>query len=212
MVLSPLLQCLRCSRERSFTSAGCASTSRSGQASMPASLPPFLPSSREARASRSHAVHRAYRPGRRSVVDDRQRGNALGQRLVTNLRDPVNLLRPFRPCAQPPQMCGPSIDVRHVRRSHRPRSGHDSCPATFLIAPKLLLRLSEFVSGGIRIVEHIVQFREHVTSVARIEVTVDTTTPIVISSVCSISSRIMKRARTCPLGLTPRRSPDRGRL
>ena len=44
-------------------------------------------------------------------VDDRQRGDALGQRLVTNLRDPVDLLRSFRPCAQPPQMCGPSVDV-----------------------------------------------------------------------------------------------------
>src|SRR5580704_1040349 len=47
------------------------------------------------------------------LVNYRQRCNTLDQRLVTNLGDRVNILWSFRPGTQPPQVCGPSSDVRN---------------------------------------------------------------------------------------------------
>jgi hypothetical protein len=38
------------------------------------------------------------------LVDYRQRCNALAQRLVPNLRDAVDVFRPCRPGAEPPQV------------------------------------------------------------------------------------------------------------
>src|ERR1700733_13630640 len=105
----------------------------------------------------------------------RQRRSALGQCLVTNLGDRMDLSRPSRPCSEPPQVGSPPSDVGNSGGL----IGVDQGPIVarnVLDRPKAVVALREFISDGIWIVEHVVQFLEDVISVARINVTVDSAT------------------------------------